>query len=456
MGIMYAILIVYLGIMLAIGIYGRKFAGNMEDYLAAGKQGTMIMVTASFMASHIGSGFVIGGAEKGAAGGISGVMFGFACTLSYLAFALIVSRRAYRGEHLTIPDYLDKRYEHKSIEISFAVINIFASIGIIGGQIMAGQRLFQAIGMNGLIGAVVTTLIVIGYASISGLWGVMMTDVIQVSVVIIGLIATGIYILVSGGWELITSGLPAQAFNILPSTSTELIMILVPTTLYGLISQPSFQRVRASKTEKIAIAAPVVGGLLLIPIAFLPVLIGMYGRVLFPEAAMGVVFFKVLMEVFNPLFAGIVIAAVLAAIMSTADTMLMGVTAHVIHDLYEKHINPDVDQKKLAKIGVYTTFGVGILGLITAVSFTNIISLLSFTYTILVSVTLAPVLLGMLWKGGNDQGAIVSMIVGFVTIMLNRFGVFTLSHTIFAVVPSFIAYILVSIMTKNKKTVKES
>lgn len=447
----YIILFIYLACMLAIGIYGRKYSNNLNEFLVAGKQGTMLMVTASFMASHIGSGFVVGGAENAAIWGIGGVWYGLACAFSYFLFAALVARRVFRANYMTIPDYLSKRYGDKFTQVSFAAVDILASTGIIGGQIMAGQRLFQALGMNGVIGAIITTIVVIGYASISGLWGVLMTDVVQVGVCLAGLLITCCVIFTSGDWSAVISTLPASAFTAIPFDSKTFVLILVPTTLYGIISQASYQRVAASKTEKVAVGAPLWGGLLLIPVAFLPVIIGMYGKALYPDLPNGIVFFQVLLDKLPNAISGLMIAAILAAIMSTADSQLLGITAHVSHDLYEKNINPNATQKQLVTLSVATTAIVGAVALWLSLSFSNIISLLSFVYTILVAGFLVPVFGGMVWQRGTAAGALASTVVGVPIVLLHRAKVFTLPHTILVLIPCAVIYIIVSLMTKNKE-----
>ena len=77
------VMVLYLGGMLAVGFYGKKYANSFEDYLTAAKQGTFLMVCGSYIGSHIGNGIVVGGAEYGAIYGIGGIWYGVGSAVGY-------------------------------------------------------------------------------------------------------------------------------------------------------------------------------------------------------------------------------------------------------------------------------------------------------------------------------------------------------------------------------------
>ncbi len=444
------IMVIYLAAMFAVGIYGRKYVHSFEDFVVAGRRGTVLMVGCSFMASHFGGGFVVGGAEKGAQVGLGGAWFGIACALSYFVFLILV-RRVYRLKQISIPDFLEYSYGDKVTRVGFSIINIFACIGIIGGQIMAGQRILQAVGLEPIVGSVVSMLIVVGYSTLSGLWGVLATDVIQIIIGTIGIVIALISLMADKGLAFLASSLPATNFDFIPFTPCEFTMIVVPTVLYGFLSQPSFQRVHSCKDEATAWKSTLYAAILLIPISFIPPLIGMYGTAMFPGVPDGVVFIKIIVEVLNPVFGGLVIAAVFAALMSTADTLLLAITAHGVHDIYRKVLNPQASEKTLMQASYLLTAIVGVGALILSLTFTTIIGLLSFTYSILVSGTLIPVLGAFFWKRGTAGGAFASMVVGIIVLFLARWKIIDVPYPhLFALIPGLVAYVLVSLAQKPK------
>jgi len=444
---------VYFAIMVGYAIYGTRYAKTTNDFLTSGRRGTLLLVTASFMASHFGAGFVVGGAEQGARVGLSGIWYGLACSLSYFVFGIFMARRIYRDGYMTVPDLLTKRYGDNFTANGFAVFNSIASVGIIAGQVMAGQRLLQALGFDAFTGAILFMVVVIAYCAMSGLWGIMATDVIQMVIGVGGLAMAYVMFFGLGGIGAIKSSLSPDFFEwVAPSWSTyQFLMILVPTTLYGLISQPSYQRTISCKTEKVAVWSPFIAGVLLIPLAFLPVIIGMYGRTLYPDMAPGAVFFSVVLEQLPTLSGAIMLAAILAVVMSTADSLLIAITAHIVHDFYQKTVNPKASDKQCTILSYVVTVVVGVLATYVALSFTTIIDLLLFTYSLLVAATLAPVLGGFFWSGATSKGAIWSMITGVAVLLLGRYGIINIPYAaLTASIPALIVLVVVSLMTAKK------
>ena len=140
------VLVVYMGAMLFIGWLGRNTSENFEEYITAAKKGSLLVVCGSYLGSHIGNGVVVGGAQNGADYGLAGVWFGLGACLSYIVFAIVIAKKLYRANCLTLSECLDKRYGGHSTGTIYAVVNCGAAISIMAGQIVAGKALFQNLG----------------------------------------------------------------------------------------------------------------------------------------------------------------------------------------------------------------------------------------------------------------------------------------------------------------------
>lgn len=455
-GMLMIVIAVYLIGMFFIGLYGRKHTESLGGFLAAGKVGGLVLVTSSYMASHFGAGFVVGGAESGVKYGISAAWFGIAMCMSYIVFAMFLVKRVYRGGYITIPDFLKRRYGDDLTSTGFAIINTIAAIGIIAGQLMAGQRLLAAFGLDPVKGAIIFTCVVIAYSAMSGLWGVLVTDMIQMILGACGLVLACVVIYATGGFDGLAGKLPESFMTFTGTyTTNQLMMIIIPTTLYGFISQATYQRVVASKTERIAVLSAYISGLLLVPIAFAPVFLGMYGATIFPEVAAatpGAIFFMVIMEKLPALIGSVVIVVILAAIMSTADSQLLAIAAHGVYDVYYKLINPKATQKQLGAVSLIVTIGTGLICLFVALSWSSIVGLLSFVYSILVAGCLVPVTVGMFWKRGTSAGAVSSMVVGIAVLFFGKYSAHIPYPQLIAAIPALIVYVVISLFTKNKPT----
>lgn len=445
------IMVLYLAGMILIGLKGRKYSGSMKEFLTAGKSGGMVMLIGAYIGAHIGNGIVVGGAEYGANIGIAGFWYGLGACASYVLFSLVMSKKVYRGGYVTIPDMIVDRYNSKTASVIVAVLNICASLGITAAQLMAGASLFKYIGLDPTLGAVVTAIIVFFYCSISGMWGVMATDTIQASIIYIGTIAVIVIIAVSGGFTTISQNLPAESFDMFPLGTEAMVMLFLPSALNGLISGASFQRTSSCKNEKVAVLSPIFAAGLLVPFVILPVIIGMYGKAMWPDVDGSIVIFKVLTDSVSPVVAGLMVAAILSAVMSTVDIGLLNITANAVNDIYAKVINPKADEKKLASMSKIVTFAAGIIALYLTLSSSSILSLLSATYSFMNAGALVMVVGGLFWKKGTKEGAIASAIAGMLFVGLNRFGIVTLPYaSVTPLIPAAIAYVVVSLATQKK------
>ena len=149
------VLVIYFAGMLAIGWMGRKHSETFDSYLRMGKSGGVILLTGGYIGAHIGNGFVVGGASDGAAMGLAGGVYGIACAVSCLMVAFCLNDFIYKHDYLTLSDFYRERYDSQVPGVIYDLSQSLSCIGVFGGQIMAGKALFEALGFNGALGAVV-------------------------------------------------------------------------------------------------------------------------------------------------------------------------------------------------------------------------------------------------------------------------------------------------------------
>lgn len=451
MAIIVLILVIYMGGMLAIGIYGSKKSATMTEFLTAGKSGGMFVMICTYIGAHVGNGIIVGGAQYGAEYGIGGMWFGLGAVLSYVLFAVVMSRLLYRRGYITIPDLIRDRYQSKVASVLMAILNICATLGIMAAQIMAGSALFSALGLNPTLGAALMAIVVFIYCALSGMWGVMMTDSVQTTIIFFSTIFCIVAIAMNGGFDAISAALPESSFELVPFDAETLFMMMVPGALNGLISGAAYQRTASCKNEKVAFWAPLIAAFALIPFVVLPVIIGMYGKALFPDAPTAAILFDVVLEM-NPIIAGLMISAVLSAVMSTMDIGLLNVTANTVNDIYYKTLNPNASEKTLGRLSTIVTLVSGIIALSLAISSSSILSLLSSTYSLMNAGALVMVLGGIWWKKGTKEGAIASALCGMAVIIVNMTGLVAVPYISFTpLIPSVIAYVVVSLLTQKKE-----
>lgn len=442
-------LAIYLFAMFAIGVYGKKYATNFNDYLTAGKRSTVLMVIGTAVGAHIGSGFIIGGAESAVLDGYGGVWYALGCAASYLVVPATIAKMVQRRGYVTLSDYFKERYKTVDIRLVYSIVTSLAWLGIIAGQIMAGKAIFEGFGYNGALGAVVTTLVVLFYSTMSGLWGAYVTSIVQSAIIVLGLVGTAAYVLATGGWQVVTDTLPASQFNLFCYDAETTVMLVVPVMVSALVDQGNFQRCASSRSEKVAIWGHLGASAVLFLMAALPVVIGMYGASLYPDSPAASIFFTVVLGEFPAILGAFLVAAVLAAVMSTADMGFLCISATVVHDIYKGIIKKDASDKQLRTMSTWSNVAVCVIGLALALSGSSILELLSATYSLTVAGCLVPFLGGLFWKRGTSKGAVVSAVVGIGLYLLDMAGLVSIPFaSISTVIPAAAAYVIVSVFTK--------
>lgn len=401
-----------------IGFMGRDKASNFEGYLSMGRTGGVLLLMGGAIGGQIGNGFVVGGAEQGAAVGMAGAAYGIACALTLVVVALFLNNFIYNNNYLSLADYTKKRYHNDIPGTIYDLSTAVSSIGLIAGQIMAGKALFEALGLSGTVGAIAISVVVLLYSQMSGLWGAFATSVVQTAVIAVGLITTTVVLVGHGAWgELQT----AVAAGEIPSSSVDFsgmdyagyAAMMLPL-LFGMVTdQPTYQRISSAKSAKTSRIACYLSCIIMIPLALMPAFIGSYGS--FKYGATGSsAFFDVILNELPAIVCALIIAAVLAAVMST----------------------------------------------ILALMSSSILGLLNSVYSFLAAACFVPFVGGIFWKRGNTAGAVAASVVGVAAVVIDWIPgvVYPLGSIIpaglFPIIPSAVAYVIVSLCTKAPKAME--
>lgn len=456
------IVIIYMSVMLFIGWWvGRNYISGMTDFLLAGRRLGVWVCAATLAATHFGGGTVMGGSEYGFKYGLSGAWYGLACGIGILFLAFTTAGKFRKLSLYTVPDYLEHRYGGKTIRVLGTILSLVALVGILAAMVLSAQGALEILGITGNTGAIIATLVFITYTTFGGLWAATITDSVQLILATIGVVLASIVVLKNAGGMtglneiLIQKGVGTEYFSLWGMGTSAIIWILLPTVMYTLIGQDFYQRIFAAKDEKVARNASIVGGVLMILVSFFPTIIGMGARALSDLDNGAKAFPWVVQNLMNPVLGGIILAAILSAIMSTADSLLTAATSHIVNDFWINTFKLDEksDEERLLKISRNFTFIIGIIALIIALISPGIIDALIYSYTMYSAGVFIPVIGGVLWDGATRQGALASLIIGSVVALwgiLSDISIFGAPIEIFAAFVSLIIFILVSLATRNK------
>jgi SSS family solute:Na+ symporter len=193
------------------------------------------------------------------------------------------------------------------------------------------------------------------------------------------------------------------------------VFLITPVLFSISVSYDAFIRYQSAKNGAVARWACILSGLMVIAISLCASLVGALGKQAFPDIPSGQVLTHVVTTTLPPLLAGIVISALMAAAMSTANALLISLSGCFSRDFYNKVLNPEAELDDLPHATLYARLAVAValvLGVLVALEARGILdTIIIFTYPYMGSM-LVPLLGGLLWRGGTTQGAYAAMFVG--------------------------------------------
>ncbi len=415
----FTIIAVYMAAMLGVGFFFLKRQTSVDEYFVGDRNMGAGHIGFSVVATDVGGGFSIGLGGLGFAMGLSGSWLLFSGLLgAWLAAVLLIPKVKKLGDHfglLTYPDFLEKRFDSKTRLVA-AVVSGIGYAGFVGAQVLAGAKLGSAVFDVSLWTAVIAMAgIAILYTSFGGIQAVILTDSIQWVVLLGGLLLFALPFSYAeiGGWQALRESLPESHFsltNLSFGTFLTWMFTIVPIWFVGMTL---YQRIYATRDVKTAKKAWYLAGLLEWPVmAFLGVVLGMFGRVMFPDAESEMALPMLIKNVLPVGLIGLVSAAYFSAIMSTADSCLLASVGNLVNDIYQKYLDPQASDRRVLHVSRVVTLLVGTGAVVIAMAVPKVLDSILLAYSFMVSGLFVPTLGGLLWKRVSSTAAFSSMIVG--------------------------------------------
>ena len=425
----YLVLGVYFLVIFAIGFYFARKERTTTDYFLASRDVAWWAIGASLFASNIGSEHFIGLAGTGAASGLAVGHFEWLASLILLILGWVFIPFYLRSNVYTMPEFLERRY-NSACRTYLATISIVAyiftkiSVAIFAGAIVLRTVLGWDMWQSALALVIATGI----YTVAGGLAAVIYTEVIQTVILIGGALALMFIGLDQvGGFEGLRASLPESFFHMMkPATDPDFpwtgIFFGAPILgiWYWCTDQVIVQRVLSAKDVGHAKGGTVLAGFLKILPVFMLVVPGMIARALYPAemAADSNAAFPTLVVRLMPVgLQGVMVAAMLAALMSSLASVFNSSSTIFTMDFYKK-LHPTASEHHLVNVGRVATAIMVVLGILW-IPFMGRISAQLYVYLQSVQAYISPpiaavFLLGVFWKRINGTGAITALLVGFV------------------------------------------
>ena len=471
-----SVLVVYLVVLLIIGYWGGKESGDVEGYYVAHKRLPAWVIAFSTNTTGESAWLILGLTGMGYLIGAHAfwVIFGevLGVTLAWVLVARPFKEYTDRFNAITVPDYLENRFhDHTHILRILSAIIIFSMAAFyIAAQVTASGKAFESfVGISYEMGAIIGAVIILYYTTVGGFKAVAYSDLLQ-GVLMVGclFVLPIVGIVAAGGWSEMMSGLNAINPTLLKPMGEHGISGMGIASALGFIAigfaflgspQLLIRFISAKSTDSITNGS-IISVICAIVFDIGAIFSGMAGRVLFPALEDPETIYPLMSaELFPAAFTGIFLVVVLAAIMSTADSLLILASSAVVRDVIQKVFRPAWSENTFSHWGKGVTVALGIIALALALPEVRVIFwFVLFAWSGLACFT-PVVLCSLFWKGTTLAGAIAGLVAGFGTTVLWVLVFKERFYDLYEMIPGFamgfLATYVVSLFTRKPPNADE-
>ncbi len=423
------LVIFYLLITIAIGLWAAKRVKTTADFAIAGRHLPLVMIVTTTFATWFGSETVLGIPAKFVNGGLTSVVedpFGAGTCL--ILVGLFFAAKLYKMTLLTISDYYRERYG-RTIEVVCSLIIILSYLGWVSAQVTALGLVFNVLSDGAIApwqGMIIGTISILAYTLFGGMWSVAVTDFMQMIILVAGLFILAIFAgnQAGGADKVIALAASKDMFRFLPEPSFKEVVFFIAagiTMMLGSIPQQDvFQRVMSAKNVSAATKGPVIGGVCYILFAFVPMFLVTSALIIMPEQTAALLKDdpqKVLPTlvltkmpfIMQVLFFG----ALLSAIKSTASATLLAPSVTFVENIWRQFYPRQSDKHELRTMRITVLiFSACVCAYAISLQGKPIYDMVSGAYQVTLVGAIVPLAAGLYWKRATTQGAIFSIVLG--------------------------------------------
>ncbi|WP_030250010.1 sodium:solute symporter [Streptomyces violens] len=459
MAVDYAVIVLYLAGMLAMGWWGMRRARSKSEFLVAGRRLGPFMYSGTMAAIVLGGASTIGGVGLGYQYGLSGAWMVFTIGLGLLALSLFFSARIARLKVYTVSEMLDLRYGGSAGVISGVVMWAYTLMLAVTSTIAYATIFDVLFGLDRTVSIILGGAIVVAYSTLGGMWSITLTDMVQFVVKTIGvlLLLLPIAVVKAGGFGALRAELPDDYFAPLGIGAQTVFTYVLIYSFGMLIGQDIWQRVFTARSDRVARLGGTAAGTYCLVYALAGAVIGTAAKVLYPHLGSPDDAFATIVKDALPMgVRGLVLAAALSAVMSTSSGALIACATVANNDIWSRvrgvvgggrDRSEGHDEVRGNRVFILV---MGIAVICIAIALNDVVQALTVAYNLLVGGLLVPILGGLLWKRGTGTGALAAVAAGgFTVIALMAWrGVLANEPIYYGLLVSLAAYVLVSLASR--------
>jgi len=413
------VILAYLIILILVGAWRSRAVKTQTDFMVAGRRLSARVLVGTLLATWIGSGSILAGAGLAYDRGLSALWFSLGVWIALIVI-YFVAHRARALAQFTVPDLLELRF-NKWARILGTVVTIISYTAIVSYQFRAGGMVLEMVtGIDASTGIIITAVFVIGYTVLAGMISVAYTDVVNGIIMIIGLLIALPFMLSRvGGIDQLVANLPTEHLSFMGDmTLLEAVGYSLPAMLLLLGESGMYQRffsARDANTARRAVVGWIIGTIL---IETLIIVLAVVGSAEFTDIESERVILHLVKEGLPLVIGCLCLAAIVAVIVSTADSFLLVPATNVMRDVIQRFIRPDMEA---GRVVTYTRIVVVVLGVVAYVQvqfFERVLDMAIYAYTMYgVGITPA-VMAAFFWKRATAWGGVAAIVSGMVVTLI--------------------------------------
>ncbi|MFC1519743.1 sodium/proline symporter PutP [Pseudomonadota bacterium] len=451
----------YLALMMGIGYWAYRKTDTVDDYILGGRKMGPAVTALSVGASDMSGWLLLGLPGAVYLGGLGEAWIGFGLIFGAWLNWLFVAKRLriyteLADNSLTLPDFFENRFhDNQGVLKMVAAVTIlvfftfYTSSGMVGGAILF-EKVF---GLDYTLALIIGSVIIVSYTFVGGFFAVSWTDFFQGCLMLVALLIVPVAIFSQPETQENLQQLDPAMLSFVSENTTVIGLVSLLAWGLGYFGQPHilsrFMAIGSAKDIPLSrrIAMSWMGISLIGALAT-----GIAGTLYFADTPLDnpeTVFIHLAHAAFNPWVGGLLIAAILSAIMSTIDSQLLVCSSVITEDFYRKWIKPDASNKELMLVGRLGVIAIAIVAAVIALNpESSVLGLVSYAWAGFGAAFGPVVLLSLFWQNYSRNGAIATIVVGAVTVVVWKQlsgGIFDL----YEIVPGFLLASLAGILVSK-------
>lgn len=420
-------IILYLALTVAIGAWSSKLVKSSNDFVLAGRSLPLFLSASALFATWFGSETIFGASSVYLEEGLLGVIEDpFGGALCLVLFGMFYLRPMYRMNVLTIGDVF-KNIFGKRIEFFASIFMIPAYFGYVAAQLVALSLVLGAVTeLSMLQGILISAGIVVFYTFLGGMWAISITDFIQTSMIVVGLLWVAVMVAKeAGGVGEVFAQAPPESFQFFPEATlsgwTKYLGAWIILGLGSIPSQDIYQRVMSSKSEKVAIRSTYLAGAFYLSFGLLPLFIALGAKVLYPELYLEnkqMLLPSMILQHGGLPIQIVFFGALISAIMSTTSSGLLAPSAIISENLIRPYFGNKLTDSHFLLILRINVVAVALIAILMASWKSNIYELVAGASILMLVSLFVPLTAGLYWKKASRMGALLSIVFGMITYLV--------------------------------------